>query len=148
MKNERLLLRDACSECPLSLLTRLLSKWLKPCSSPLLALPSPRRLREYESHRCNDAAYGGPSDKSGATKHLETHPDRPFAALRVTVENPPQVEGCKEVPDVSPHLGMSDITLLLFRVAPAVCVADVAAFQPSPPAPRPLTARSRQRSPQ
>ncbi|SRR6266487_1004508 len=84
MKNERLLLRDACSECPLSLLTRLLSKWLKPCSSPLLALPSPRRLREYESHRCNDAAYGGPSDKSGATKHLETHPDRPFAALRVT----------------------------------------------------------------
>ncbi len=29
-KNERLLLRDACYEYPLSLLMRLLSKWLKP----------------------------------------------------------------------------------------------------------------------
>src|SRR2546426_5141622 len=54
-------------------------------SSPLLALPSPCRLREYESHPCN-AAYGGPSDKSGAAKHLDAHPDRPFAALRVTWE--------------------------------------------------------------
>ena len=33
MKNERLLLRDARCEYPLSLLTRLLSKWLKPCIS-------------------------------------------------------------------------------------------------------------------
>ena len=32
MKNERLLLRDARCEYLLSLLTRLLSKWLKPCS--------------------------------------------------------------------------------------------------------------------
>jgi hypothetical protein len=30
MKNERLLLRDARFEYPLSLLTHLLSKWLKP----------------------------------------------------------------------------------------------------------------------
>lgn len=31
MKNEKLLLNDACCEYPLSLLMRLLSKWLKPC---------------------------------------------------------------------------------------------------------------------
>src|SRR5206468_9443401 len=90
-----------------------------------------------------------------SAKHLAAQRDRPFAALRACpersewgdsggadlssmssrfIEDPPQVEGCKEVPDVSPHLGMSDITLLSFRVAPAVCVVDAAAFQPSPPA--------------
>ena len=31
MKNEKLLLRDTRCEYPLSLLMRLLSKWLKPC---------------------------------------------------------------------------------------------------------------------
>lgn len=33
MKNERLLLRDASSECPLLLLTRRPLQWLKPCYS-------------------------------------------------------------------------------------------------------------------
>ncbi len=35
MKNERLLLRDARCEYALSLLTRLLSNWLKPCIQAL-----------------------------------------------------------------------------------------------------------------